>query len=73
MIRFPFGWGSATPSVPPPPPPEPPFWTNITHAALTWFAVRGNQMPRFEHVFPQESGADQQFVRDTEPPFGTPT
>ena len=72
MIRFPFTFGVAGPAVVPPPPPPPPFWTNVTHSALAWMAVRGGQIPRFEHIFPQESGSDQQFVRDTDEPFGTP-
>ena len=71
MPRFPFSWGAGTPALPPPPPPTPPFWVPVTKDSLTWQAVRGGQMPRFEHVFPQESGVDQQFVKITDPPFGT--
>jgi hypothetical protein len=70
--RLPFSWGAGTPAEPPPPPPEPPFWGPVTSGALAWQAVRAGQMPRFEHVFPQESGSEQQFVKITEPPFGTP-
>lgn len=72
-LRFPpFTWGATPEGTPPPAPPAPPFWTNISHSALQWMAVRGGQIPRFEHIFPQQSGSDQQFVRDTTAPFGTP-
>ena len=72
MPRFPFAWGSGTEAAPPPPPPEPPFWTPVTAHSLGWQAVHGGQMPRFEHIWPQESGAEQQFVKITTPPVGTP-
>lgn len=71
MPRFPFPLGSP---VPPPAviPPPPPFWTGVGPNSLHWQAVHAGQIPRFEHIFPQESGAQQQWKRDTEPPFGTP-
>ena len=73
MPRLMFGvpWGATVPPIVVPPPP-PPFWTPVTGNTLHWQAVRGGRMPRFEHVFPQESGADQQFVKLTTPPTGTP-
>ena len=62
MPRFPLSLGAR---VPPPTviPPPPPFWTNLTANALGWQRVRMGLMPRLEHVFPQESGAAQQFVK----------
>ena len=72
MLRFPFTFGVAGPAVAPPAPPAPPFWTNVTHSSLHWIAHRAGRLPRFEHIFPQESGADQQFTQITESPFGVP-
>ena len=71
MPRFPLSLGATVPAVVIPPPP-PPFWVDLAKDSLSWHAVSKDLMPRFEHVFPQESGADQQFVKITEPPFGTP-
>ena len=70
-FAFPLPLGSTVPAIVEPP-SEPPFWTNVTHSSLQWIAHSQGQIPRFEHVFPQESGSDQQFVRDTDEPFGTP-
>jgi hypothetical protein len=71
MPRFPLTLGTTVPPVVIPPPP-PPFWGAVTSASLGWHAVHAGRMPRFEHVWPQESGAEQQFVKITKPPFGTP-
>ena len=62
MPSFPFPLGSTVLGVVVPPPP-PPFWTPVTANAFAWQGSRAGQMPRFERVFPQESGAEQQFVR----------
>ena len=70
MPHLPFPLGATIPAVVVPPPP-PPFWTAVGPGSLSWQAVTGGQIPRFEHIFPQESGAEQQFVKITEPPFGT--
>ena len=70
MPRFPLTLGS-TSLVPIIPPPPPPFWGIVTSDGLSWQAVSVGLIPRFEHVFPQESGAAQQFVKITTPPFGT--
>jgi hypothetical protein len=59
---FLFPLGSPTPPVVIPPPP-PPFWGPVTAGPLAWQAVGAATMPRFEHVFPQESGVGQQFVK----------
>lgn len=67
-----FPLGAGIPAAPPPAPPTPPFWTALGPDALGWQAVTAGQMPRFEHIFPQEPGADQQWRRDTDSPFGTP-
>ena len=72
MPRFPFSWGAGIAAEPPPPPPEPPFWVPVTSGPLGWQAVTAGQIPRFEHIYPQEPGADQQWVRDRDEPFGTP-
>ena len=71
MPRFPITLGA---TVPPPViiPPPPPFWGIITRDGLSWQAVSAGLMPRFEHVWPQEPGGDQQFVKITTPPIGTP-
>lgn len=61
MPRLPFPLGA----IAPPPatiPPPPPFWTPGTARALSWTALQAGQIPRFEHIYPQESGAAQQFV-----------
>jgi len=71
MPRHPLNLGSTSLQAPAPP-PVPPFWTPVTAGGLAWQAVSGGQMPRFEHVWPQESGGDQQFVKITDPPIGTP-
>lgn len=71
MPQFPLTLGATVPAIVVPPPP-PPFWVNLTAGSLQWNAVRAGQMPRFEHIFPQEPGADQQWRRDTDEPFGTP-
>ena len=71
MPRFPLTLGATVSGIIIPPPP-PPFWTPLGKNSLGWQAVSAGQMPRFEHVFPQESGGDQQFKRDTTPPIGTP-
>ena len=60
MFLFPLG--SPTQSVMTPP-PLPPFWTRLSAAGLVWNGIHAATMPRFEHVFPQESGAEQQFVK----------
>ena len=57
-----FPMGSATPSVSTPA-PAPPFWTSVAAPSLAWRGVQAATMPRFEHVFPQESGIEQQFVK----------
>ena len=66
MPRFPFPLGSTVPAVIIPPPP-PPFWGIVTRDGLSWQQVSVGLMPRFEHTFPQTSGADQQFVKITTP------
>jgi hypothetical protein len=72
MPRFPlFPWGATVPAIPEPE-PEPPFWTNLGKSALAWSAIAGDVMPRFEHIFAQEAGAEQQFVKLTTPPTGAP-
>ena len=71
MPRFPLTLGAITP----PPtviPPPPPFWSPVGRHTLAWQAVSAGQMPRFEHIWPQEPGGDQQFVKITEPPIGAP-
>jgi len=71
MPRFPITLGATVPGIVIPPPP-PPFWVPAGKNALAWQAVSAGQMPRFEHVWPQEPGGDQQFVKITDPPIGTP-
>lgn len=71
MPRFPFSWGARVPPAVVIPPP-PPFWSPVTANALGWQGVHAGLLPRFEHVFPQESGSAQQFVKLTTPPTGTP-
>lgn len=60
MPRHPLTLGSTilAPVIAPAPPP---FWTPLVPAALSWNLSRGGQIPRFEHVYPQESGGEQQF------------
>ena len=65
-IRFPFPLGSEA-AVVVVPPAEPTFWTNITAASLNWVASRGGRLPRFEHIYPQESGAEQQWSKVQDP------
>ena len=60
---FPFPMGAEPGAAPPPPPPPPPFWTKLARGALTWQFVTAGQLPRFEHIYPQEAGAEQQFVK----------
>lgn len=60
MPRFPLSLGATVPAIVEPPPP-PPFWTPLSAGALNWNRTRGGILPRFEHIYPQESGADQQF------------
>lgn len=64
---FPFPLGPAPEAEAPPPPPTPPFWTNLAASALNWNAVRAGVMPRFEHVYPQEPGAEQQWTKVRDP------
>ena len=66
MPRFPFSWGARVPPVLVPPPP-PPLWMTVTTGALSWQRVRAGLLPRFEHLFPQESGSAQRF-RKLPPP-----
>ena len=68
---FPFPLGATVPPVVIPPPP-PPFWGTVGVGTLSWSAVHAGPLPRFEHIYPQESGGEQQFVKITDPPFGTP-
>lgn len=62
MPRFflPFPLGATVPAIVEPPPP-PPFWVPVTAGSLNWNGVRAGLMPRFEHIYPQESGGEQQF------------
>lgn len=64
MPRLMFGiaWGASVPPVVIPPPP-PPFWVTLTADTLQWQAVTVGQIPRFEHIYPQDSGIAQQFVK----------
>lgn len=62
MPRFPFSWGATVPPIVVPPPP-PPFWGAVGRTALAWHAVAADVIPRFEHIFAQESGAEQQFKK----------
>ena len=71
MPRFPLTLGSTVVAAPTPP-ASPALWTNLGPGAISWIAVGAGPIPRFEHIFPQESGAEQQFVKVTDPPFGTP-
>ncbi len=66
MPRFPFSWGATVPAAVVAP-PVPPFWRSVTGTSLHWYRVRAALLPRFEHVFPQESGAAQQFVKRPPP------
>ena len=69
MPRHPLPLGAGVETVPPTPTPTPapPFWTPLVPAAMSWNLSRGASMPRFEHIFPQESGADQQWVKVEDP------
>ena len=62
MPRYPLPLGS-TALVPPVPPPPPPFWVPVEGNSVHWQAVTAGRMPRFEHLYPQTSGAEQQFVK----------
>lgn len=60
---FPFIWGSPsvdTVTVPPAPPPR---WSNLGSSAQNWGSVHAAILPRFQHIYPQESGGEQQFRR----------
>ncbi len=53
---FPFIWGPATststavvPSV------TTPFWVKDTPGAMNWLADGAQLLPRFQHIYPQES------------------
>lgn len=65
---FPLG---STALTPPEAPPTPPFWGPLSADALNWNGVRANRMPRFEHVYPQEAGASQQFAKVAGPHSGS--
>jgi len=62
MPRFPFSWGARVPPLVAPV-PSLPRWTSVTAGLLAWQRQRVGLMPRLEHVFPQESGSAQQFVK----------
>lgn len=52
--RFPFTWGA--PVVAEPPAPEvPPFWVKDTPGVVAWHADGAQLLPRFEHIYPQDS------------------
>lgn len=64
MPRHPLSLGATIPPIVEPPPP-PPLWVPVTALGHHWVGVRGGQIPRFEHIYPQESGAARQFVHIT--------
>jgi len=53
--RFPWIWSPAEEGQAPPAPPEPPFWTKDTPGALTWQTRGAQVLPRFQHLYPQDS------------------
>lgn len=62
MPRYPFPLGA---TVPPQPSTTtaPPFWTKLGPSAIHWQSRDTQPLPRFEHIYPQQSGGQQGFVR----------
>lgn len=65
LARFPWVWSPAPEAEPPPPPPPAPFWTKDTPGSLAWSGRQAALLPRFQHLYPQESGIGWQ---KAEPP-----
>lgn len=51
---FPFVWGPQAPATPVPS-TETPFWVKDTPGAMNWLADGAQLLPRFQHLYPQES------------------
>lgn len=62
FLRFPFVWGPAEVVVPPPFVP-PPFWGAVGANVLLWNRDQAGPLPRFQHIYAQTAGVDQQFQR----------
>lgn len=62
-LFFPFRWGSPSVDTVIIPPAAPPFWVKDTPGVVAWHVEGASLLPRFEHVYPQEAGGEQQFVK----------
>ena len=69
LRRFPFVWSPLV-EVVVVPPVVPPVWTNVAAAVHAWQVQAAPVLPRFQHIYPQESGGEQQFVRIPAPVRG---